>query len=310
MQSRLFKNMDGERLAHNMSRFARLGLSMLAAWLSVAAQAHEPCVQQPDGSAFCLDQPAQRVISLAPHLTEMLFAIGAQDRIVGVVDRSDHPVEAQSLPNVGAYHSPDLERLISLHPDLIIAWASGTPAAQVSRLRELGLKVWITRGEQLDDVPRELRQLGRLTGKSNNAEQAANAFEQELATLTAMHANSRKLNGFYEIWPQPLITVSNRHFIGQAMQRCGIRNIVGDTSSATPTWSEEAVVRARPELMLTSPPARDFNRWRRWTDLPAVQKNALIVLPADVLMRPGPRLIEGVRALCEAADTLREKADD
>ena len=299
MRFRFFRNMNLTRL-----------VLILAASLSGPAQAHNPCVQQPDGSTFCLEQPAQRVISLAPHLTEMLFAVDAQAQLVGVVDRSDYPPAARSLPNVGAYHSPDLERLISLQPDLIIAWASGTPAAQLARLRALGLKVWITRGEQLEDVPRELRQLGQLTGKPGNAEQAANAFEQELERLTSLHANSRKLSGFYEIWPQPLITVSNRHFIGQAMQRCGIRNIVGDTSSSTPTWGEEAVVRARPELLLASPPARDFNRWRRWTDLPAVQKDALVILPADVLMRPGPRLIEGVRALCETADTLRKKTDD
>lgn len=267
--------------------------------------AETPCVPQAGGEPLCLPQPARRVVSLAPHLTEMLFAIGAQSRTVGAVDRSDYPAEARALPSVGAYHSPDLERLLALKPDLVVAWASGAPPAQVERLRGLGLAVWLTRGEQLDDVPRELRDLGRLTGHAPRAEQVARAYEDELARLTEAHRNLRPVSGFYEIWPQPLITVSDRHFIGQAMARCGIRNIVGEAMGATPTWSEEAVVRARPELLLTSPPARDFQRWRRWSELPAVRHDMLVVMPADVLMRPGPRLIEGVRALCEAADRAR-----
>ncbi len=279
-------------------------LLALSLMLPSASPAGEICVQHADGKPFCIERPAQRIVSLAPHLTEMLFAIGAP--VVGVVDRSDYPPEARALPSIGPYHSPDLERLMQLRPDLVVAWQSGTPAAQVERLRGLGLAVWITRGTQLEDVPNEMRDLGRLTGRQSAAEPAAAAFERELGELTARHAHVRRVSGFYEIWPQPLVTVSDRHFIGQAMARCGIRNIVGDTHGDTPTWSEEAVVRARPEMLLTSPPAHDFERWRRWSDLPAVRNDALIVLPADVLMRPGPRLIEGIRALCEAADRQRK----
>ncbi|MEF3192959.1 MAG: cobalamin-binding protein, partial [Halothiobacillaceae bacterium] len=263
-----------------------------------ASHAGEICVPQADGQPFCIDRPAQRIVSLAPHLTEMLFAIGISP--VGVVERSDYPPAARALPSIGPYHSPDLERLMLLQPDLVVAWQSGTSPAQLERLRGLGLKVLVTRGQSLDDIPRELRALGQLTGQVSAAERAATDFERELDALTTQHAHVRTLSGFYEIWPKPLITVSDAHFIGQAMARCGIRNIVGSAMGETPTWSEEAVLRARPEVLLTSPPARDFDRWRRWKDLPAVQHDALIVLPPDVLMRPGPRLIEGIRALCAA----------
>lgn len=290
---------------------------LLALLLPLAGHAGDLCVPHADGTPFCLERPAERVVSLAPHLTEMLFAIGAHasgpegsSKIVGVVERSDHPPEAKTLPGIGPYHSPDLERLMLLRPDLIVAWESGSPAAQVARLRSLGMKVWITRGTQIEDIPREMRDLGRLTGLEAQAEHISAAFERELEELTSGHAESRRLRGFYEIWPQPLVTVSDRHFIGQAMARCGIQNIVGDALGETPTWSEEAVLRARPEILLTSPPARDFERWRRWSDLPAVRNDALVVLPADVLMRPGPRLIEGIRALCAAADRVRETAQD
>ena len=280
-------------------------LVLLVAALLPAVQAEGLCVEQADGDTLCLDKPAQRIVSLAPHLTEMLFAIGAQAQIAAVVDRSDHPPEALKLQSVGSYHKPDLERMVSLRPDLVVAWKSGSPAAVVEPLRALGLQVLVTRGENLDDIPRELRALGRLTGHEEAAEGAAMAFEGELDTLRKAHEGKPVVSGFFEIWPHPLITVSDAHFIGQAMQVCGIRNIVGNTAQLTPTWSEEAVIRARPELLLISPPARQFERWRRWKELPAVRNDLLVIMPPNVLMRPGPRLIEGVRALCDAADLAR-----
>ncbi|MGK0673871.1 MAG: cobalamin-binding protein [Halothiobacillaceae bacterium] len=282
----------------------RVWLALVLGLLMGSAAAQPVCVPAADDTPFCLDQPARRVVSLAPHLTEMLFAIGVTP--VGVVEYSDHPPAARGLPSIGPYHSPDFERLMLLHPDLVVAWKSGIAPALLERLRGLGLKVLLTRGQALEDIPRELRALGQLTGQVSAAEQAATTFERELDALTAQHAQARKLSGFYEIWSRPLITVSDAHFIGQAMARCGIRNIVGSAMGKTPTWSEEAVLRARPELLITSAPARDFDRWRRWKDLPAVQHDALIILPPDVLIRPGPRLIEGILALCAAADRHRQ----
>ncbi|MEW6764882.1 MAG: cobalamin-binding protein [Pseudomonadota bacterium] len=273
--------------------------------LSGLASADPRCVTQSDAAPLCIEEPARRVVSLAPHLTEMLFAIEAQDRIAGVVERSDYPEEARRLANVGPFHSPDLERLLALRPDLIVSWSTGTPAAHIARLRELGFKIWIARSEHLDDIPDELRALGMLTGHPAEAERVASSYARDLQTLRQHYATRPALKGFYEIWPQPLITVGDGHFIAESMRVCGILNIVGATASNTPSWSEEAVIRAAPDLLLTSPPARDFERWRRWTALPAVRNNALFVMPPDVLMRPGPRLIDGVRALCEAADKAR-----
>lgn len=288
-------------LARN-ARWLAAALLWLAGMLP--AQAGGLCVEQADGSPFCLERPAQRIVCLAPHLGEMLLALGAP--VVGVVEGCDYPPEARALPRIGPYHSLDFERLLRLRPDLIVAWQSGTSAAQLARLRKLGLEVWVARSTRLADIPREWRALGRLSGREVQAEGLAAGFERELGELAVRHARVRRLSGFYEVWPQPLLTVSDAHFIGQAMAVCGIRNIAGDALGDTPTWSEEAVLRARPELIITSAPARDFARWRRWAELPAVKNDALIVLPADLLLRPGPRLIEGIRALCAAADRYRE----
>ncbi len=250
--------------------------------------------------------PTKRIISLTPHLTEMLFAIGAGGQIVGVVNRTDYPPEANTLPSVGDYNLPDVEKILALKPDLILAWQGGVPAQVVERLRQLGLRVEWTQGERLSDVPRTLRQLGAWSGHTAEGEEQASRFEQALASEAARHAGKRMVSGLYEIWPQPLMTVSDRHFIAEAMRICGIRNIAGEHLTLTPNLNEEEVLRARPELLLASPPARDFQRWRRFADLPAVRHNLLIVLPADVLVRPGPRLIEGVHALCAAAEQARK----
>lgn len=272
---------------------------------AVRVQAAELCVKNLDGSPFCLSQPAQRIVSLAPHLTEMAYAVGAGEQLVGVVSHSDFPPAARALPSVGGYHQPDMEKLLTLKPDLVLAWRSGASPALLDTLQRFGIKVWISRGEHLADIPNELRGIGILSGHSAQGDEQAENLTRELNALMQAHKNVRKLRGFYQIWPQPLITISDEHFISEAMQHCGIENIVGASSNLTPTWSVEAVLRARPDLIMTSPPARDFEHWSRWADLPAVKNNALIILPPDVLMRPAPRMLEGIRALCVAADKIR-----
>jgi len=282
---------------------------VFAAFLSLVsafhAQAAELCVKNLDGSPFCLSQPAQRIVSLAPHLSEMAFAVGAGEQLVGVVSHSDFPPAARTRPNLGNYNQPDMEKLLTLKPDLVLAWHSGASPALLDTLQRLGIKVWVSRGEHIADIPVELRSIGLLSGHAAQGAQEAENFARELHALTQARESARKVRGFYQIWPQPLITISDGHFIAEAMQHCGIENIIGTSSSLTPTWSVEAVLRARPDLIMTSPPARDFERWSHWTDLPAVKNNALIILPPDVLMRPAPRVLEGIRTLCAAADRVR-----
>jgi iron complex transport system substrate-binding protein len=280
-------------------------IAIFSLFNAFSAQAAELCIKNLDGSPFCLSQPAQRIISLAPHLTEMAYAVGAGEQLVGVVSHSDYPPAAQTLPNIGGYHQPDMEKLLTLKPDLVLAWRSGASPAVLDTLQRFGIKVWISRGEHLADIPDELRGIGLLSGHQAEGEQQAENLTRELNALTQARANVRPVRGFYQIWPQPLITVSDGHFISEAMRHCGIENIVGANGNLTPTWSIEAVLRARPEMILTSPPARDFKQWERWPELPAVKNNALIILPPDVLMRPAPRMLEGIRALCAAADIIR-----
>jgi len=292
-----------------MSRICSMALLAVLSWFAAGmpAAADTHCVPQPDGSTFCLDHPAERIVTLAPHLTEMVYAVGAEHALLAVVSHSDYPEAARDLPIIGGYQGLDFEAILRLQPDLILAWGNGNPAAQIERLHKLNLPVWISPGRHFDDVPSTLRHLGTLTGQEETAEQAARNFETRVEAITNTYQHRPRLKGFFEIWPTPLITVGPNHYISEAMDRCGIDNIVTDGLGDSPTWSEEAVIRAAPDVIISSPPARDFDRWRRWTDLPAVKHEGLIIMPPDVLMRAGPRLVDALEVLCEAAQQVRER---
>ena len=289
-------------------RTAALILWFLLVASPALAQACPLPIAAANGDTLCLEQPAQRIISLAPHLTEMLYAIGAQDRLVGVIAYSDYPPAAQDLPVIGGHQGLDYETILRLQPDLILAWQGGNPEAQLERLQRLGLSVLRTPARQIADVPDALRQLGQATQTLETAERVSQDFEQRLDSLQHRYAQQRLLSGFYEIWPSPLMTVGPGHYISEALQLCGISNVVEQSWGTTPTWNTEAVLRAAPQVLITSAPAQDFvARWQRWPSLPAVQNDALIVLPDDLLVRLGPRFIDGVEYLCTQAQAIREQ---
>lgn len=279
-------------------RISALLALCLGGLLPVMVAASEAvCVPQADGEPLCLDQPAKRVIALAPHLTESLFAVGAGGQVIAAVEYSDYPPEASDLPSVGGHRGLDLEAIVRLDPDLIVAWAQGGNGAQLEKLESMGFAVWRSQGQRLADVPPLLRGLGALTGHADQANAKAADFEQRLADLTQIYGQKTPISGFFEIWPNPLTTVTPEHYIGEAMALCGVENIVSHHGNTTPQYSTEAVIKAAPALLITTEPARDFNRWRNWPDIPAVANDGLIVLPPDLLVRIGPRLVEGVDML-------------
>lgn len=290
-------------------RIGRLLVLCLGGLLPLMAAAHEAvCVAQSGGDRLCLQQPAERVIALAPHVTESLFAVGAGEQVVAAVEHSDYPPAARELPSVGGYRGLDLEAIVRLDPDLIVAWAQGGGGAQLEKLESMGFAVWRSQGQRLADVPPLLRGLGALTGHAEQAKARAADYEQRIARLARRYEQKTRISGFFEIWPTPLTTVTPEHYIGEALALCGVDNIVPNRgNNTTPQYSVEAVIKAAPALLITTEPARDFSRWRDWSDLPAVANDALIVLPPDLLERLGPRLVEGVAALCQAVDTVRNR---
>jgi iron complex transport system substrate-binding protein len=287
---------------------------LLRAWVlalltaSIAFGAPPVIVRDDTGSTIKLRAPAQRIVSLAPHATELLFAVGAGPRIVGTLDTSDWPVAAKAIPRVGDSRALDLERILTLAPDLIVTWPWTAPA-QVEVLRARGVAVFTTMPATIDGIAANLERMGMLTGDPAAGWREAEAFRAKLAQLRARNADARKVRVFYEIWDAPLYTVGGRHLITQAIEACGGENIFSALTLPAPAVDVEAVLAAKPEAIIAGAErgARPgwLDGWRRWKELPAVTNNHLYVVDADLLHRPGPRFLDGVDALCATIAAAR-----
>jgi iron complex transport system substrate-binding protein len=284
---------------------------LLCGWLGLAWA--DRSVTDDAGNVLTWVQPAQRMVSLAPHLTELLFAAGAGDKLVAAVEYSNFPAAAKNLPRIGSYAAFDIERIAALKPDLVVAWGSGNPPGPLAQLRRMGIHVFVSEPQRLEDIAPTLMRLGALAGSATVARQAADAFEQRRAALAARHAGKRPVTVFYEIWNQPLMTVGGSHLISAVMTLCGGRNIFANVMQPAAAIGLEAVLRADPEAILASgmDEARPewLNDWQRWPQLTAVRRNNLFFVPPDLLQRHTPRILDGAERLCDALDTARQRAD-
>lgn len=262
------------------------------------------------GHTLKLDQPARRIVTLAPHLTESLFAIGAGSQIVGTVDYSDYPAAASKIVRVGGYSGFDLERIRALKPDLILAWEGGNPPQQLAKVASLGIPVFYDKVDKMAEIPGVLERLGTLTGHAADAGAAAQNFRQRTAQLTQQYAGKRPVRLFYQVWDRPLMTINGQQIISDAMRLCGAVNVFADLPAIAPTIDDEAVLAANPEIIATSgEPGMSravMTRWQKWPNLAATRKGNLITLPPDILSRKGPRFIDGAEALCRAVDKVRQ----
>lgn len=263
------------------------------------------------GERVRLAAPAQRIVSLSPHITELLFAAGAGSRVVGNVEYGDHPPEAKSIPKVGAYSRLDLEAIVALRPDLVLGWASGTSQAAISRLRAMGLTVYVIETHRIADIAGELERLGQLAGTEAQANAAAAAFRQRHARLVERYSRRPPVAVFYQIWKQPLMTVNREQIISDAIQLCGGRNVFAQLATLAPTVSVEAVIAANPEAIVASgmDAARPewLDDWRRWHTLQAVTSNNLYFVPPELIQRHTPRILDGAERLCEQLEAARGK---
>jgi len=262
------------------------------------------------GQLLRLKQAPQRIVSLAPHVTELLFAAGAGARIVGAADYSDYPETAKRIPRVGGALL-DLEAIAALRPDLIVVWADGNPPAQLQRLKQLGIPLYLSAPKRLDDIPLGLARLGKMLGTESIAQAAATQYRAELSRLRKTYAGRKKLRVFYQVWDEPLLTINGAHIISDALTTCGAENIFAQLPALTPTVSIENILQADPDAIVTSSqdgqrPAR-LDAWRRWSRLSAVRNNRLFFVHADWIDRPAPRILLGVAELCGLLDQARVK---
>lgn len=263
-----------------------------------------------DGNTIGLPAAAQRIISLAPHATELLFVIDAGDRLVGTVDHSDYPEAAQRIRRIGGYNALDLESILALQPDLIIGWRTGNNPVQLEKLQALGLPVFISEPRQLQDIPDTARRLAMLTGTNSQAKIFIQQFEQQYASLQQRYARRRPVKLFYEVWHQPLISINGQHLISDLISLCGAVNVFADVPVLAPIVSVEAVIRAAPDIIVTGAHHTQRNEWRsawqRWSQLPAVAHDQLYFINPDLMQRHGPRILQGAEQLCQYVEQARK----
>ena len=250
---------------------------------------------------------APRIVSLAPHVTELVYAAGAGESLVGASEFSDYPAAALSLPRVGDAFRLDYERIVSLRPDFAVAWESGTPAASIARLEALGVQVVVLRVQTLDDIPAAIVELGRLAGTRPAAEATADRLRRGFAELRQRYAGRSAVRVFVQLDDEPLFTVTGRHFISEMVTICGGRNVFAGLAGLAPAVDLEAVIGADPEAILylgTDPdPAR---RWVNWPNLAAARLDGIRKLPPDPVSRATPRALDGAREVCGAIERTRK----
>jgi iron complex transport system substrate-binding protein len=291
-------------------------LLLVPHWPAAAEPAREQVIQDDRGSSLIVRMPAARIVTLAPHLTEIAFAAGAGDRLVGVSSFSDFPELARHLPVVAANGRFDAERILRSRPQAVLAWLSGNSVSELERLERLGLPVIATEVRRLEDIPRLVRLVGHLAGTASAAEGKAVALERSIAELSSASTKSRArdvehpaaISVFVEIWHQPLMTVNGEHLISDVIRACGARNIFASAPLLTPVVSREQLLKAQPQVLIMSAvpeeDARASERWKGWP-IPAVQSRQMYEFDPGVLFRQGPRFIEGARDLC--ADLRRAR---
>ena len=285
-----------------MRRLAAIFLLLLSCVANAAVS-----VSDDGGKVITLKAPATRIVSVAPHTTELLFAAGAGAAVVGVSAYSDFPAQAKRLPSVGNSARLDLERIIDLRPELVVAWKSGNSARQIARLRQLGIPVFESEPRDFAAIASNIERLATLAGTSPQGKAAANAFRHKLAALRQRYASRSIVRVFYQIWPSPLMTLNHTHLVSQALSFCGADNIFGALPQLVPTVGIEAVIAADPEVIFISDERTDAgDMWQRFTQLQSVQKKNIFNVNGTLMNRAGPRLLDGTAQLCEQLELARQ----
>jgi iron complex transport system substrate-binding protein len=263
------------------------------------------------GKQVVLARPAQRVISMAPHVTELLFAAGGGARIIGAMNYSDYPAQARSIPLIGSNSQIDLERVIALKPDLLIVWQSGNTARQIAQLQSLGIPVFHSEPRKLETVASSLERFGRLLGTEPQAQLAAARLRAKVAELGKRYGSRPQVAVFYQAWDNPVYTLNGDQIASDAIRLCGGRNVFGDLKTIAPQVSVEAVMQLDPEVIvggkLYTPQDRGLSIWQPYKGMTAVRRKNLFTLDEELLTRPGPRIVDGAASLCARLEEARAR---
>ena len=249
------------------------------------------------------------IVALAPHIVEMLYDIGAGEQIIGTVSYADHPKEALKIPRIGGYHGMQVEKLLELQPDMIIAWKAGNKLEDLETLQRLDLPLFYSEPKDIADVANEVRYYGELTGRSKQAEIVALKFEKRLKSIKKSQQNKTRLKTFYQLWPAPMMSINNTTWIHQLLDICKADNVFANSSTSYPQISIENVMLTQPEVIVIpnekSKKVQPKIDWQKWPEIPAVKKNQLITVNADLLHRYSTRMLDGLEDMCAKIDNFR-----
>lgn len=280
--------------------------------LSDSAVADGIVVVDDAGKTIKLERPATRVISLAPHITELIFTAGAGERLVGAVEYSDFPAAARDIRRIGSATNIDFERIVELKPDLVVGWLTGNPNRLIEKLESLSLSVYLSEPVKFEQVASTIDNIGLLTDSQTTANKATTRFRSDISQLVSDYSDRAEVSVFHPIWSDPLMSLGKKHIFSEILRVCGGKNIFEDLNVAAAEVSIETVLKRNPDLILgSSNDVSDTNisklklQWRKWSTLRAVKTESMFLVQSDHIHRPTTRLVDGIRSVCEILDKVR-----
>lgn len=302
-----------KRVAHHparrVARFLLLALLCLAGTFPARPAAAAITLPQADGSSLVLAAPAEKIVTLAPNLAELVFAAGAGGKLAGTVEYSNFPPPVTQVPRVGDAFRIDLERILQLEPDLVIAWQSGNPPSALQKLEQLGLAVWRIEITRPGQIPDSVRHIAMAAGTEKQGLAAATQLRERLELLKREHAGKTPVSYFYQVSRRPLYTVNGAHIISRGLELCAAHNIFSDLAALAPQITLEALIVADPQVMIAPQvegETRALEAWQDWPNLQAVKHGALVYLPADEISQATPRLLDSLELACKLLDPMRK----
>ncbi|MBJ7549608.1 cobalamin-binding protein [Marinomonas ostreistagni] len=291
--------------------FLKIALTTAFTAMLCLANVWGQCVVDDKEHEVCLERSATRIAALSPGATELAFAAGAGERVVAVVSFSDYPSAAQEIESVGSPSRLDLERLVALKPDLVLAWGTGNPSEQISVLARLGLPIYYVEPHSFSDIAGDIRDIALLAGTETQGDRAAQTFLNGIAELRSQYSNKPRVATFYQVWDEPLMTMNDEHYINQVVELCGGINVFADSSRLIPRLNNEAVLIKNPEAIIAGGMgernAHWLEAWRTFPNLLATQRDNLFFVPPSLIQRPTPRLLEGAKIMCQRLDLARQR---
>lgn len=280
-----------------------------APWVLASQQGETIRIIDDTGFELVLDRPARHIISLAPHITESLYAVGAGDRVVATVSYSDFPEAAKKIPVIGSYDHFNIESLLLAKPDLVLGWRSGNGEGTLNQLRQLGIKVFISEPRSLADIARTLGQFSRLAGTEATGSKIREVFENRIDILRRNYSGKKPVTVFYQVWNEPLLTLNGDHLLSDVITLCGGQNVFAEARFLVPTINPESVLKADPDVIIASGMGEErpdwLNNWRRWPSLKATRNDHLFFIPPSLLQRHSTRILDGAEQMCQFLERAR-----